>query len=244
MIIFLTEQQINEKMLLKDYNQYIELVANAYNDAPEYEGDVVKHWEALKRSNYTLFKRLLSKIKVQFVTKKKSADEKVLNILGNKYIIKYIKGGQPYETQPQMKSEVQKTGVLKINIDNSDHPIFSIEDNIVMRTIHDYLTHILANVGFGGKGEIAAFNVHAKLAPKDAVPALFTEVVGQAAYAVYFKGFPIQKITLLKGFDYYNLGKVDDENYVIKDKRLVPISGEDKYASKEREDINFKAITN
>lgn len=243
MKLYISENIIKEKLVLSNYKQYLELVANAYKEADEFESEAVPYWNALKKSNYRLFKRMLSRVDVVFVTEDKSKDGTFFTILGENFPVKYIKGGQPYVTQPQMKNEVQKTGVLKINIDYSNHPVFSVEDNIVMRSIHDYLTHILADVGFGGKGEIAAFNVHAKLAPKDAVPALFTEVVGQAAYATVFGGFPKQKIVLLKGFDYYKLGQVDDENYEIRNKRLVPKDGEDKYADAERETKDFSAVT-
>jgi len=244
MIIYINENLLGEKMMLSDYSQYLELIAKAYEEAPELEPGAKKHWDSLKNSNYTLFKRLLSKVNVLFVSEHKSYEGKTFNILGRKFDVKYIKGGQPYQTQPEMKSEVQKTGILKINIDYSEHPIFSVEDNIVMRTIHDYLTHIQANVGFGGKGEIAAFNVHAKLAPNLAIPALFTEVVGQAAYATVYGKFPVQKIAILHGFDYTNLGEIDDDNYHIVNKKLVPKTGEDKYKNVERETKDFKAISN
>ena len=58
------------------------------------------------------------------------------------------------------------------------------------------------------------------MVPKDAVPAIFTEVVGQASIAVTSGSFPSkQKIAVLKGFDYYNVGNVDD--YEINNKELV-----------------------
>ena len=117
-----------------------------------------------------------------------------------------------------MKADLQKTGTLKINIDYSEHPVFSVKDNIVFRTVHDYIVHILGNKQFGAQGEIASYNLHAKLVPKEAIPAIFTEVVGQACTRVITGSFPIQKIAILKGFDYLNVGKVED--YDIKDKEL------------------------
>ena len=60
------------------------------------------------------------------------------------------------------------------------------------------------------------------MVPKDAVPAIFTEVVGQASIAVTSGSFPSkQKIAVLKGFDYYNVGKVDD--YEINNKEIEEI---------------------
>lgn len=224
MLIILNEEtlknSLKEKLVLKDYSTYLELVANAYEQAPDFEQDAVKHWNALRSSNYRFFKILLSKIDVVFVTENKSSTGNI-KIMGQTFPIEYLEGGQPYATQSEMKNEVVTIRKIRINIDYSEHPVFSVADNIVMRTVHDYIVHILGNHDFGGKGEIASFNRHAKLASKAAIPALFTEVVGQAAFAVVKGGFPVQKITLLKGFDYYNVGEIDDENYVIVDKTLV-----------------------
>jgi hypothetical protein len=118
-----------------------------------------------------------------------------------------------------MKNDYEKTGKLKISIDYSEHPIFSLKDNIVFRSVHDFIVHILGNHGFGAKGEIASYNRHAKLAPNDALPALFTEIVGQACVVVKTNNFPKQKITVLKGFDYNEVGKV--EGYNIEQKTLT-----------------------
>jgi hypothetical protein len=140
-----------------------------------------------------------------------------INIKGNDYEMMYIPK-QPYDSMSQMKEDVTKNGILKTSIDYSDHPVFSLEDNIVFRTVHDYIVHILGKKEFGRKGEIQSYNLHTKLVPREAVPALFTEVVGQASVAVVTGDFPVQKIAVLKGFDYYNIGYV--EGYKVKDKEL------------------------
>ncbi|NIQ14559.1 MAG: hypothetical protein GTO02_09205, partial [Candidatus Dadabacteria bacterium] len=129
--------------------------------------------------------------------------------------------GEPYGSQPEMKSDFQNTGSLKISIDYSDHPVFNVKDNIVFRTVHDYIVHILGNHDFSGKGEIASYNLHVKLAPNDVAPAIFTEVVGQAGYFLNKGSFPKQKIAVLNGFDFQNVGVIDDENYEIVNKELV-----------------------
>lgn len=234
---------VSEKLVLKNYGEYIKLVAEAYDLAPDYEQSAVKHWDALKESNYLLFRRIKNKFNLIFVTED-IGKVGTLKISGTDYPIEYISGGQPYETQPEMVQDVKQNGTLKINIDYSEHPVFSVEDNVVMRTVHDYIVHILGNKSFGGKGEIAAYNLHVKLATREAVPALFTEVVGQACFAIAKGGFPDQKITILEGFDYYNLGVIDNENYEIKDKLLVRKDGSATTNNYGREDdINFKAVS-
>jgi len=206
--------------MLKDWTLYSELVTQAYMEAPDYDSSVVKHWNTLNQSNYTLFKRLLSKVNVVFYSTDKSKVG-TINILGKDYKIIYQADGEEYQSQQEMKSDFEATGTLKVSIDHSNHPIFSVADNIVFRTVHDYIVHILGNHDFSAKGEIASYNRHAKLAPKEAIPAIFTEVVGQACFAIVKGSFPKQKIAILDGFDYNNVGMIDDTNYEIVDKKLV-----------------------
>jgi len=208
----------NEKMALKNYDSYIKLVAKAYAEAPDFEESEKYRWDILNKSNYTFFKRLISKVEVIFITTDKSKDGDRIDILDKSYPVEFM-AGDPYETQKEMRNEYMRDRRLYISMDYSEHPVFSVIDNIVFRTVHDYIVHILSDVDFSGKGEIAAFNAHAKLAPKESLPAIFTEVVGQAAAFLVYGEFPKQKITVLNGFDYKNLGGVD--GYDIVNKELV-----------------------
>lgn len=219
----LKESLINEKLMLKDWDLYIQLVADSYLKAPNYEPSIIGSWNALNQSNHTLFNRILSKVNIVFITTNQS-NVGSIEIDGRNFEVRYGGEQDDYKTQSEMKSSFEKTGILKISMDYSEHPIFSVKDNIVFRSVHDYIAHILGNYDFGAKGEIACYNLHAKMAPNAAIPALFTEVVGQACTTIVTGSFPKQKITLLKGFDYTNIGVIDDENYVIIDKVLVPKS--------------------
>lgn len=214
------KKTLDEKLELKNWDNYIVLVANTYKELPDYDSSVVHHWNALNKSNHMLFKRLLSKVNVVFTSNNTS---KVGNIIidGRKFKIVHKTQEEEYQTQSEMKQSFEKTGILYISIDHSDHPVFSVEDNIVFRTVHDYMAHILGNHDFGAKGEIASYNRHAKMAPKEAIPALFTEVVGQASATIVTNSFPKQKIAVMDGFDFVNLGNVDDANYEIVNKILV-----------------------
>lgn len=213
------KEAINEKMMLKDWSKYRKLVADAYKDAPSKDSTAVKHWNALNRSNHTLFKRLLSKTKIVLVSEEASKDGTTLNLDGNVYTIKKI-DGEPYASQAQMSQDWKQNKQIMISIDYSDHPIFTVSDNVIFRCVHDFIVHILGNHPFGDKGEIASYNLHAKLAPPDALPALFTEIVGQACYVVEYGSFPQQKIAVLDGFDYKEVGKVT--GYDVQNKALVP----------------------
>jgi hypothetical protein len=214
----LFEDFISEKLVLKDYSEYIKLVAKSYMDAPDYDPKAAKYWKNLNKSNYDWFKRLTTKVDVIFVTDNKS-DVGSIKIFKEHPII-YLEGGQPYNTQREMKQDVERNKVLQISLDYSDHPILGVKDNIVFRSVHDYIVHILGNHSFSGKGEIASYNLHAKLAPKEVLPALFTEVVGQASFFLTYGYFPKQKIAVLDGFDLENVGHV--KGYNIQNKMLLP----------------------
>ena len=214
------KQKLNEKLVLKNYDEYAKIVADAYDNAQSYDGSAVKHWNSLNSSNYMWWKRLTSEAKIVFVSgeSKYKDNPSSLNIAGKDYELIYWKGGQPYDTATQMANSFKNDGVLYISIDYSDHPLFSLEDNIVFRTVHDYIVHIKGGFEFGLKGELGSYNLHAKLAPNDAIPALFTEIVGQACYAVTRGDFPKQKIVILPGFDYRRVGYV--EGYDVEDREL------------------------
>lgn len=186
---------LTEKMALKSYATYCELVADAYDAAPDHDPAAVSSYKALIGHVETMFKRMSSKVKVEYVS------------------------GQPYSSAAEMKEKMEETGVLEISTDFNEHPIFSPEQNLKFRAVHDYIVHILAGKDFSDKGEVGAYNAHAKMVPPAAIPALFTEVVGQACYANARGHFPKQKIAILKGFDYRNVGQV--EGWLIKQKELV-----------------------
>jgi hypothetical protein len=144
-----------------------------------------------------------------------------IKILDKEFNVKHEEG-EPYATQAIMLDRVKKEGNINISIDYSEHPLFSVVDNIVFRTVHDYIVHILGNRPFGAKGEIQSYNLHAKLAPNNALPALFTEIVGQACVVVTTGEFPPQKIAVLNDFDFNKVGYI--KNYTIQNKTLVPLS--------------------
>tara|TARA_R110000824_G_scaffold279911_1_gene468011 strand:- start:70 stop:726 length:657 start_codon:yes stop_codon:yes gene_type:complete len=201
---YLSEEGLNEKLMLKPgsegWDKYAQLVGSAYLSAPKFEQRAVNHYEALTPFIEKMFQRISSRVKIEFV--------------------KY----HPYENAQQMRDEVSNTGILKIASIDSSHEIFDEETNAKFRAIHDYMSHIQAigsrGTDFTLRGEMAAYNAHLKTVPEQAIPALFTEVVGQVC-AYYNNGnkFAEQKICLLDGFDYINVGIVD--GYEINNKELV-----------------------
>jgi len=179
----MTFKTIQERIALhRGFDEYIQSVAQAYVKAPEFDASAVSHWKALAAADARLGQQLLSKIKVEWVI------------------------GQPYSNYQELKDDVTKNHHLSVSEDYANHPVWTRDENLQFRAVHDYYTHVLGNHPFGGRGEIAAYNLSLKLYPREAIPALFTEVVGQASVAVVSGNFPVQKIVLLPQFDYYNLG--------------------------------------
>jgi hypothetical protein len=194
----------NEKLVLVNYDEYAKLVADAYEAAPEYDEKILPSYKVLiDHAVNKLYPQILGKgIDIQFVE------------------------NDPYTDRDQMADDVKSNGVLKISKLFNNHPVFTAEENLKFRAVHDYYTHIVSNQDFGLKGELKAYNTHARLAPPAALPALFTEVVGQACYAIdrgqvddrgdFIPAFGDQKVAELPGFDYREVGKVKGRDIVNK----------------------------
>lgn len=190
---------LSEKLMLKPgpngWDKYCELVAAAYQSAPRFDPVAVPSFEAMKPFVEKMFKRIESVVDVQFVEE------------------------HPYQNADELRQDVQQNGILRISTLDAEHDIFDPITNAKFRTIHDYMSHIQRNTNFDARGEIASYNAHLQTMPPRSYPALFTEVVGQACTSIVTGGFPEQKITLLSGFDYVNIGVV--EGYDIVNKELV-----------------------
>ena len=190
---------LSEKLMLKPgpngWDKYCELVAAAYQSAPRFDPAAVASFEAMTPFVEKMFKRIESVVDVQFVEE------------------------HPYESAEELRQDVQQNGVLRISTLDAEHDVFDPATNAKFRAIHDFMSHIQRNTNFDAKGEIASYNAHLQTMPPKSYPALFTEVVGQACTSIVTGAFPEQKIALLSGFDYVNIGVV--EGYDIVNKELV-----------------------
>lgn len=198
---------VNESLVLSNYDEYAKLVAEAYEAAPDFDESMLPSYKAMiDHAENVLYPQILGKgIDVQFVDY------------------------DPYQNRDEMANDVINNKVLKISSLFNEHPVLTEEQNLKFRAVHDYYTHIVCNQDFGLKGELKAYNTHATLAPPAALPALFTEVVGQACYAIvngtvdedgnFVAAFGDQKVCKLEGFDYRKVGVVS--GYDISNKKLL-----------------------
>lgn len=176
---------IQERMYThQGYDEYLKLVAQAYMKAPENDPSAAPYWKAMIAEDAKLYKQLLSNIKVEVVN------------------------GEPYADYQDIRKDVKENHHLFVSNGYLEHPVMTHKEHIVNRAVHDYYEHVLGNHPFGAKGEIEAYNLALRLYSKNAAPALFTEIIGQSSVVVTTGKFPVKKVALLHGFDYFNVGKL------------------------------------
>lgn len=177
---------------LHGWDKYAQLVSESYAAASMRSGAGAKSFRALQEHIISMFTRMQSRVKVEFVAE------------------------DPYQSASQMEQEVKATGVLKIySGDNQSEAWDRPEINLMLRAVHDFAAHLGA-LGrgvartFDYKGELQAYNKHLTLVgcQSAAAGAMFTEIVGQVSFFRHTGRFPQQKIVTLPQFDWCKLGVV------------------------------------
>lgn len=193
---------LTETIEREDYLDYAEEVARAYEARPVRDKRVIPSYKSLIKSNNILYKRLQSRIDIEF-TPEYAPDNEI-----------------GYSSTEEMIRRVEETGKLMVDTKYSDnHPVFSQEQNWKFRAVHDAYTHYqrgkkISGMKFDLRGELQTYNLHKDLAPNSARAALFSEVVGQVCYEITTGNFPDpQKACYLFGFDFKHVGEIDREKY-------------------------------
>ena len=183
---------------IRGWDKYAMLVAEAYKAAPKATGPGKASVSALVDHIVKMFQRINAVVEVKFVDY------------------------DPYKSAEDMQKKVKETGVLEISTLYNQSDSWSPEVNLMFRTLHDFTSHLGSNPKkvawshFTAKGELIAYNKHLALLGKDAraIPAIFTEIVGQAMYFHHYGDFPDQKAIILSDFDPIKLGSVKGYNIV------------------------------
>jgi hypothetical protein len=104
---------------------------------------------------------------------------------------------EPYARVTDMLNDIE-AGRITVSRANSEHPLWTVEQNINFRLVHDVLGHGLTRADFSWQGEVEAYEEHLRLVESPwAKAALFTEALAQVAYAIENNGFGAQKCALL-----------------------------------------------
>jgi len=143
-----------------------------YQNADTIEERHLYAWKLLAEETARLFEALPKDLRVRFLP------------------------GQPYATAAEMHSVI-RTRHLVVSTDHNFHPVWTCEENLRFRAVHDWYGHILTGYDFTLKGERGAYEATAELHTPSAKHALFTEVYVQALYYVVFGHFGEQKVTLI-----------------------------------------------
>jgi hypothetical protein len=111
--------------------------------------------------------------------------------------VRYTPDPEPYPTAYEMLRDIAQ-GRVVVSIANSLHPVWTLEENTAFRLVHDVVGHGATGSGFDWYGECRAYDKHWSIVVSPwARAALFTEAVGQVAYALVHGGFTVQKVALL-----------------------------------------------
>lgn len=160
-----------------DWLDQKEEIAKAYSQMPAFDEKAIPAWQALAAESKVQADAIRAQIQVEVVD-----------------------DPEPYHSAQEMCEDVHKNKHFSVSRANSDHPLWSVEDNINFRIVHDVLGHCQSGGDFSWRGENLACGVHFPLVSPLAREALFTECIGQVAYRSHYRGFGPQKIGLLSDF--------------------------------------------
>lgn len=120
---------------------------------------------------------------------------------------------EPYANAQEMADDIHKKRHFVVSRANSEHPIWTVDQNVAFRIVHDVLGHAVSGGDFGWQGENLACAAHFPLLTTTAQAALFTECIAQTAYAAFYRSFGPQKVALFPQFTDPALAAENDPNH-------------------------------
>jgi hypothetical protein len=114
--------------------------------------------------------------------------------------VEVVDDPEPYVNAKEMADDIHNKRHFYVSRANSNHPLWSVDQNVAFRIVHDVLGHAVSGGDFGWQGENLACAAHFPLLTPNAQNALFTECIGQTAYAAYYRSFGPQKVALFPEF--------------------------------------------
>jgi hypothetical protein len=233
-----------------EFLAYVMVVAEEFHKLPKVDPDEVWRWEELVAHDDRMLPRVANKVKIEFVNGDpyKNQREMMFDIIVNKRM-------KIYQTVPDESQE-------------GSHPAMTDRQNDVFRAVHDYLGHFGPNAqkvgdyiakhnithtddpkfkelrfdrnSFTVRGEMNTFVTHSRLAPPVAIPALFTEIVGQICTYFVTNDFTVNKVAVIKGIDYRNVGQFISAELTARKKEYMRLLND---SSVETIDIQIPGVT-
>src|SRR5271166_2688331 len=104
------------------------------------------------------------------------------DVLRRQLAVEEVNDPEPYPHAQAMADDIHKRQRFKVSTANSEHPLWTPDQNVAFRTVHDVLGHAVSGGDFGWEGENKACAAHFPLLSPEAQKALFTECIAQTAY--------------------------------------------------------------
>lgn len=152
-------------------------IAQAYAKAPIFEPKAATAWKELADDSVARARVLMDQIEVEPVN-----------------------DPAPYESLEEMCEDIKKKKHLFISLYNLQHPVWTRDQYVAFRVAHNVLGHCAANGDWSWEGENLATGAHMALLSPTAQQALFSETLGQSAYAAFYQAPGPQKVSLLKDY--------------------------------------------
>lgn len=152
-------------------------IAQAYADAPVYDPKAAGAWKELGEDSQRRAEAIANQIRVEFTH-----------------------DPYPYQDVNEMADDIRNNKHVTISKANLSHPLWSSDQALAYRLVHDVLGHASVGGDWGWHGENGATAAHMPLLSPNAQKALFTEAIGQAAHNSYFRQIAPQKIVFLDDY--------------------------------------------
>lgn len=152
-------------------------IAEAYSKAPLYEPKAAIAFMELGRDSEHRAKTLMGHLEITMTN-----------------------NPEPYPSPEKMFDDIRKRRKLEVSRAGLEHPLWTPNQVISYRIVHDVLGHCASGGGFDWEGENQAFAAHAAIVPHTAQQALFTESIASTAYATYYRAYGPLKVALFPEF--------------------------------------------
>jgi hypothetical protein len=152
-------------------------IADAYNTRPLVDESALSSWQSLARDSRRWADRVRRRLDVIVVD-----------------------NAEPYDSRSDMCADIETHKRFLVSRVNCEHPVWTPEENIAFRIVHDVLGHCRSGGEFSWTGENLAFAHHALTVRAVSLCALFTEVVGQTAVYKTERTHAVQKVAILHEF--------------------------------------------
>jgi hypothetical protein len=156
------------------FEDQLQEIAQAYAEAPAYDAKAAAAWIELARDCQSRAQVLQGQLHVEIVD-----------------------DPHPYKTADEMRKDVRDKQHIFVTRAYPQHPVWSLDQMVAYRLVHDVLGHCASGGDWGWHGENQACAAHFPLLNEEAQKALFTEALGQSAFMAVYGQLGPQKIAFL-----------------------------------------------